>query len=51
MNYIQVIDDRGSGWVKYPILQVKEDGSADNIVRCLIENGMMVKRAKEFIND
>jgi len=51
MNYIQVIDNRNKDWVTYPVLQVKEDGSADNIVRCLIENGMMVKRATEFIND
>jgi len=52
MNYIQVIDDRGSGWVTYPVLQVKEDKAADNIVRCLLENGMMIKRrTKEFPND
>jgi hypothetical protein len=43
MNYIQVIDDRPIGGF-LPVLQVKEDDKADNIVRCLIENGMIVKR-------
>jgi hypothetical protein len=49
MNYIQVIDDRGTGWVHYPVLHVKEDKAADEIVRCLVENGMMVKRQHEMI--
>jgi len=51
MNYIQVIDDRGSGWVKFPVLQVNDDKATDNIVKCLVENGMMVKRQHEMIRD
>jgi hypothetical protein len=47
VNYIQVIDDRPG--IYFPSLQVRDEKAADNIVRCLIENGMMIKRSKEFI--
>jgi len=49
MNYIQVIDDRSAWASAPPVLQVKDDTAADNIVRCLVENGMMVKRQHEVI--
>ena len=44
MNYIQVIDDRDMVMGTPPILTIRDDKAADNIVRCLVENGMMVKR-------
>lgn len=50
MNYIRVIDDRAVGDF-CPTLQVKEDKAADNIVQCLVENGMMVKRQHTPIGD
>jgi hypothetical protein len=49
MNYIRMIDDRPG--IYYPTLQVKNGKAADNIVRCLIENGIMVQREPEVKND
>lgn len=41
MNFIYVVDD---GAHPSPLLYVRDDVAADNIVRALVENGMMVKR-------
>jgi hypothetical protein len=44
MNYITIIDDRTVLATGYCLLQIRDDTAADNIIRALVENGMIVKR-------
>jgi len=46
VNFIKVIDDRAG--IYFPVLQVNGEKAADNIVRCLVENGMMVQRTSVY---